>query len=64
MTCFNKKISIYLAQKAQIDLLLDKKVIISIKYIDYVNLFWKKLVAKPFKSFNINKYSINPMFAK
>lgn len=50
---------IHLAQKAQITLLVTKKVSILVKYLDFVNLFLKKLVAKLFKYSEINKYSIN-----
>lgn len=50
------KILIYLTQKAQITLLLAKKVIIPIKYLNYANIFSKKSVAKLSKQIDINKY--------
>lgn len=36
-----------------------KKVIILAKYLNYIKVILKKLVAKLFKYFNINKYIIN-----
>lgn len=39
-------ITIYLAQKAQIALLIAKKVIIPVQYSDFTNVFLKKLAIK------------------
>lgn len=52
---------IYLAQKMQISFLNMKKSFKSIlaKYINYANIFLKKLAIKLSKYFNINKYLIN-----
>lgn len=49
------KISIYLVFKAQIALLLFKKVIFLAKHLNYLDNFSKKLVAKLPKRFIINK---------
>lgn len=53
------KISIYLACKAQIVLLMAKKVIIPIKYLNFADVFLKKSVIKLFKRFDINKHLTN-----
>lgn len=55
----NFKITIYLAQKAQIMLFVAKKVAISAKYLDNTKVFFKKFVAKLPKHFDIKKYLIN-----
>lgn len=49
----------YLAQKTQIVLLIAKNVTVLTKYINFVNVFLKKLAIKLIKHFNINKYEIN-----
>lgn len=36
-----------------------KKIRIPAKYLNFANIFLNKIVAKLFKHFNINKYSIN-----
>lgn len=56
--------SIYLVQKAQIALLLAKKVIILAKYSNFVNVFLEKLTAKLLNCFNINKYLTNQELGK
>lgn len=53
------KIMMYLAQKTQIVLLIAKNVTVLTKYINFVNVFLKKLAIKLIKHFNINKYEIN-----
>lgn len=50
---------IYLALKAQITLLLVKKITILNEYLELANLILKKSDAKLSKCFNINKYIIN-----
>lgn len=50
---------IYLIYEAQIALLVDKKVPIPNKYLDFVDIFLKMSVAKLFKHSVINKYLIN-----
>lgn len=64
MTYFKSKILIYLTYKAQIAWLLAKKVIILAKYLDNINIFSKKLVAKLLKYLNNNKYIIDLKLAK
>lgn len=51
------KIMMYLAQKTQIVLLIAKNVTVLTKYINFVNVFLKKLAIKLIKHFN--KYAIN-----
>lgn len=46
MAYLEAKISTYLAQKAQIILLLIEKVTILTKYLDYINVFLKKSAIK------------------
>lgn len=53
------KISIYPAKRQQILLLLSEKVIILIKYTDFVNIFSKIFIIQFFKCFAINKYQID-----
>lgn len=53
------KISINLTQKAQIALLLAIKVIVPNKYLDFANVFSKKLVAELLECSDINKYAID-----
>lgn len=53
------KISVYLAQKSQIALLIAKKIAILTKYSDYTNIFFKNLVKELCKYFTINKHSID-----
>lgn len=55
----SSKISIYPAYKAQIILLMTKKVIIAIKYSDFAYDFLKKSAAKLLEHSHINKHSIN-----
>lgn len=55
----NSKISIYLAYEAQIALVVAKKVNILIEYLDYFDIFFKKLAAKLHERFDINKHLIN-----
>ena len=52
------KIIIYLARKTQIALLLAKKVTIASKYLDFANIFLKKLVNVLLKQTRANKYII------
>lgn len=56
---FRAKILIYLACKTRIALLVAKKKFILAEYLDFSNIFIKKLIAKLSKHFNINKYEIN-----
>lgn len=53
------KMTIYLAQKAQIALLVAKKVTVSAKYSDFVDSFSKESAAKLHKYFDTKKYLIN-----
>lgn len=64
MAYLDFKITILLVQKAQIALLIIKKVSILAKYIDYIDVFSKKLAMKLFKCLNISKYTINLEFDK
>lgn len=64
MTYLRTKILIYLAQEAQIALLLIKKVIILGKYLDYTHVFSKKLVTELSKRFDINKHLIDLELSK
>lgn len=52
------KISIHLAQKVQIALLLNKKVSIPPEYINFLDIFVKKSAAIFFNCLDINKYAI------
>lgn len=56
-----EKIIIYIASKTQITLLNIKKLLISVftKYLDFVDIFLKKLTTKLFKQLIINKHTIN-----
>ena len=51
-------ITIYLAQKTQIALLLAKKVIILAKHTDFANVFLKKLAKVLPERTGINKHAI------
>lgn len=51
--------SIYPIQKISIILLLTKKSIPLAKYLDFINLFLKKLAAKLLEFSSINKYTSN-----
>lgn len=53
------KMSIYPACKAEIILLLAKKVSIHKKYIDFLNIFSKKSAAILLNYLDINKYAID-----
>lgn len=53
------KMLIYPACNAEITLFLAKKVIIPTKYLDFADVFSKKLAAKLSKQFKINKPLIN-----
>lgn len=59
MTYLGAEISIYLACKAQIVLLVAKKVMILIEYLGSADIFLQKLPAELSKVFDINKHSIN-----
>ena len=50
---------IYQVQKAQIILLIFKKVIVLAKYSDFINMFLKKLYWQLSDYLNIHKYIIN-----
>ena len=52
-------ILIYLVYKTQVIILLTKKTIIIIKYLDFINIFLKKLVTELAQYQNIKKYTIN-----
>lgn len=54
------KMLIDLAYKAQITLLVVKKVTILAKYLDYLDIFSKKLAIELLKYFDINKQLIEP----
>lgn len=51
--------TVYPAWKAQITLLVAKKVTVSTKYLDYTNVFSKKVAAELFKHLGINKHVID-----
>lgn len=53
------KILIYMAQKAQIVFLLAKKVIVLAEYLNFIDVFSKKVAVELFESFVINKHLIN-----
>lgn len=59
MAYLSLKMTIHLAWKAQITLLIIKKVLILAKHFDYAKVFLKKFVAELLKYFNINKHFIN-----
>lgn len=50
---------IYPAQKAQITLLITEIVTIPAQYLNYINIFSKKLAIKLFWHYHINKHIIN-----
>lgn len=56
--------SIYLAQKTKIALLLTEKVNFPVKCLDFANVFWKKLAVEIPKHSNINTYLINVELGK
>ena len=58
MISFTLKMTIYSAYKAQIALLITKKVIILAKYADFANIFLKKLAEVLPEQTNINKHAI------
>lgn len=53
------KISIYLVYKTQITLFIIKKVAILDTYLNFSDIFLKKLAIKLFEYFDINKYLIH-----
>lgn len=55
----SSKIQIHPAWKTQITLLLIKKVTIAAKYLDFIDLFLKKLIVELSKYFAITKHLIN-----
>lgn len=59
MAYFEAIMPIYPAQNFQITLLMAEKVNILVKYLDFTNIFLKKLAGKLFKYFDINEYLIN-----
>lgn len=56
---FRSKILIYLACKASIALLLAEKISVPKKYIDFLDVFFKKLMIVFFDYLNINKHVID-----
>ena len=52
------KITIHLARKAQMALLLAKKVIVSVKYLDFANIFLEKLANVLLEQIRVNKHVI------
>lgn len=64
MAYLEAKILIYQAQKGMIILLLVVKVTIPVKYLDYVNLFWKELIMELLKENDIIKHLIGPKSKK
>lgn len=58
------KMIIYSIQKAQIALLITKKVVIPAEYLDFANIFSKKLVVKLLEPSDINKKWINLKLGK
>lgn len=56
MAYLDTKMLFYPAQVAQIALIIIKKITILTKYLNFINIFSKKIVMKPFKHFNINKH--------
>lgn len=59
MTYLRAKISIFLAQKILITLLVARKVIVLIEYLDFTYIFSKKSSVELFTYSNINKYLID-----
>ena len=55
---------IYLAQKAQIALLLAKKVTLLAKYLDFANILLKKSAKVLLKQTGINEYAIKLLEGK
>lgn len=64
MAYLSAKMLIHLAWKTWKVLLLIKKIIILIKYLNFAKIFLKKLVAKLSKHFDINMHLINLEFDK
>ena len=52
------RMTIYLAKKTQIALMLTKKVIILVKYLDFANVFLKKLIKVLLEQIRANKHAI------
>ena len=61
---FILKITIYIAQKAQIALFIIKKIIILTKYAYFANIFFEKSAIVMLKRIDINKYAINSVNGK
>lgn len=59
MAYLGSKMLIHLACGAQIPLLVAKKLTILVKYLDYLDIFSKKLAVKLPKRFIINKHLID-----
>ena len=51
--------TIYLVRKAQITFFITKKVIVLVKYLDFAEVFSKKLAKMLLKCIAINKHAIN-----
>ena len=64
MAYLGAKMLIYPAWKAQIALLLAKKVSVPKEYADFSDIFSKKYMAVLFNCSNINKYAINLKLGK
>lgn len=58
------KMLIYPVQKAQIALLIIKKMVILAKYWDYTNVFSKDLAIELLERFDINEYAIDLKLGK
>ena len=58
MTLLTLEIIIHLAKKAQIALLITEKVIVLVDYLDYTNVFPKKLADVLSERIDINNYAI------
>ena len=56
--CLDFKLTIHLAQKAQIILLLSKEITVLIKYSNFANLFSKKSVEMLLEQIGINEHAI------
>ena len=49
---------IYIAKNSSIILMFTKKITVLAKYLDFTNIFSKKLATKVLKQLKINKYGI------
>lgn len=54
-----KQITIHLIREAKIALLVTEKITVPAEYLDYTNIFLKKLAIELFKRSDINKHLID-----